>query len=296
MTSKEIQSDKNILRSSVYDDGSDTLEGDHVNDDEADGGGVGFVTYSCEFCNQVFHSKGMHTIHVKKHTKPHECDVCGRGFAKNFTMQCHRKTHFNQKDHRCAMCGQAFTLRPQLNKHIGEKHGADAQLQCDACGARFLRRNVLERHQAHYCTGRSVDCEAVPKTGMLPMREEKSPVEHRCTECGEIADSIWALELHVRAHRKRYACTICENRYTERFMLQAHVLSAHVGIRPYRCLVCAAAFTMKAHCERHCRMHLRIQHFECADCGYMFRNDSDKQTHQTGGHCRRERDPKPDVR
>ena len=253
-------------------------------DDNVGISGNNCQTYWCPFCPQKFHSKGLFTIHTKKHTKPHACDVCSRGFAKKFTMECHRKTHFSQKDHQCDLCGQAFTLRPQLMKHMVENH--ESGFSCDDCAAKFKCENMLKRHRAYYCIAASNNDKGDQNNDGTSL--------HKCPECNKMLENQWALEQHIKYHQRRFTCNMCGNKYGERFILQSHLLT-HLGIRPYKCNICGSAFTMKAHCERHCRMHLRSQNFECGACGYMFRYEQDRQMHNSG-FCAGRREDQPDLR
>jgi len=88
-----------------------------------------------------------------------------------------------------------------------------------------------------------------------------------------------------RYHSHQYQCTQCDKKFGERSLLRSHLLSAHFDVRPYRCLVCDNSFAMKAHCQRHCRMHLRHQNFTCDGCELMFRYELDLMSHKNKGLC-----------
>lgn len=62
-------------------------------------------------------------------------------------------------------------------------------------------------------------------------------------------------ELHDES-RARFACNICQRRFTRRANLTAH-LANHSGERPYPCSRCGRAFTRVWDCRRHERTHLR---------------------------------------
>jgi hypothetical protein len=41
--------------------------------------------------------------------KPHECDVCGKGFSTSSSLNTHRRIHSGEKPHECPTCGKRFT-------------------------------------------------------------------------------------------------------------------------------------------------------------------------------------------
>ena len=51
--------------------------------------------------------------------KKFKCDVCGKGFIRNYTLQCHMLIHKGVKEHKCDYegCGKEFTLLKHLQRH-----------------------------------------------------------------------------------------------------------------------------------------------------------------------------------
>ncbi|CAG7659822.1 unnamed protein product [Allacma fusca] len=49
--------------------------------------------------------------------KPHECDVCGKGFSTSSSLNTHRRIHSGEKPHECPTCGKRFTASSNLYYH-----------------------------------------------------------------------------------------------------------------------------------------------------------------------------------
>jgi len=142
-------------------------------------------TYTCEFCGKTLDSRGMYTLHLAKHLRPHRCDICGRGFAKRFTLSSHRKTHSGQKDYQCDLCGQAFTLKSQLSKHNVASHPPDGQ-ECFECGAHFKNSKLLLQHQVYHC-----------RRGVSNVNTDYTE-GHVCNNCGKLFNTALELRSHMR--------------------------------------------------------------------------------------------------
>jgi KRAB domain-containing zinc finger protein len=41
--------------------------------------------------------------------KPYKCDICGKGFSKNYNLQTHIRTHTGDKPYKCDVCGKGFS-------------------------------------------------------------------------------------------------------------------------------------------------------------------------------------------
>ncbi|KAJ2081975.1 hypothetical protein H4R24_001954 [Coemansia sp. RSA 988] len=77
------------------------------------------------------------------------CDVCNRGFTRQYNMRTHRLTHepksMAARPFRCAHCPRSFTRKHDLERHQVLHDDSDA-FKCRVCKRGFARMDVLERH------------------------------------------------------------------------------------------------------------------------------------------------------
>ena len=57
----------------------------------------------------------------------------------------------------------------------------------------------------------------------------------------------------MRDPRQKHVCTFCHKVFSRRWVMQRHVQSSHLDVRPYKCSLCSKSFTLKHHAYQHCR-------------------------------------------
>ncbi|XP_783939.4 ras-responsive element-binding protein 1 isoform X2 [Strongylocentrotus purpuratus] len=77
---------------------------------------------------------------------------------------------------------------------------------------------------------------------------------HTCKYCKKVFPFSSTLKVHTRSHMglMPYKCMLCDYASADKSTLVRH-MRTHSGERPYSCKVCDFAFTTKANCERHVR-------------------------------------------
>ncbi|KAM3828991.1 zinc finger protein ZFPM1 isoform 4-T5 [Vipera latastei] len=121
---------------------------------------------------------------------------------------------------------------------------------CKDCGIWYRSERNLQAHLMYYCASR--------QNATSPALDEKPkdayPNERICPfpQCQKSCPSASSLEIHMRSHS---------------------------GERPFVCLICLSAFTTKANCERHLKVHTDTLNglsspgsssaFKCSFCGYV---------------------------
>ncbi|XP_074142329.1 zinc finger protein ZFPM1 isoform X2 [Sminthopsis crassicaudata] len=111
---------------------------------------------------------------------------------------------------------------------------------CKDCGIWYRSERNLQAHLMYYCASR--------QSSGSPLVEEKPketyPNERVCPfpQCKKSCPSASSLEIHMRSHS---------------------------GERPFVCLICLSAFTTKANCERHLKVHTDTLSGVCHSCGFV---------------------------
>lgn len=111
---------------------------------------------------------------------------------------------------------------------------------CKDCGIWYRSERNLQAHLMYYCASR--------QSSTSPTLDEKPkdsyPNERVCPfpQCKKSCPSASSLEIHMRSHS---------------------------GERPFVCLICLSAFTTKANCERHLKVHTDTLNGVCHGCGFI---------------------------
>ncbi|KAJ1815586.1 hypothetical protein LPJ75_002317 [Coemansia sp. RSA 2598] len=81
--------------------------------------------------------------------KRFHCDICNRGFSRQYNMRTHRQTHephsVKSRPFSCSHCPRTFTRKHDLVRHQ-VLHDDSSAFKCSVCSRGFARQDVLERH------------------------------------------------------------------------------------------------------------------------------------------------------
>ncbi|XP_062245049.1 zinc finger protein ZFPM1 isoform X1 [Platichthys flesus] len=114
---------------------------------------------------------------------------------------------------------------------------------CKDCGIWYRSERNLQAHLMYYCASRQKQ----PAAASSPPQDKPKdsyPNERVCPfpQCNKSCPSASSLEIHMRTHS---------------------------GERPFVCLICLSAFTTKANCERHLKVHTDTLNGLCHGCGFV---------------------------
>ncbi|KAJ6648712.1 Protein escargot [Pseudolycoriella hygida] len=109
-------------------------------------------TYDCEQCPKTYTSSGALKMHIKTHTRPFQCKVCDKRFARPWLLQGHIRIHTGEKPFVCAHCERAFADRSNLRAHL-QTHSAVKKYACRMCTKTFARMSLLTKHNNGGCPG-----------------------------------------------------------------------------------------------------------------------------------------------
>ncbi|KAF7710455.1 zinc finger protein 239 [Silurus meridionalis] len=180
--------------------------------------------------------------------------------AENFDT---RVTAFLNKSRNAAKVKKKCTHKPQKHtKHQCVK-GRDGRtlkthtqpdsedvFQCDICGKKFKRYDLLSDHRRGH--GR------------------KRP--YACDQCGMMFAKPAYLKIHLRRHagERAFPCDQCGKRFFDKYDLGVHQRD-HTGERPYVCRECGKGFKRIYILNKHMKTHSNEKPFECNVCGKAYK-------------------------
>lgn len=89
--------------------------------------------------------------------------MCGKHFATNEYLKCHKRCHMGAKPYKCEVCGKTFGLRASLAQH-SNVHAETRPYFCEQCGKTFTQQGALRRHQRIHTGEKPYKCRACERT------------------------------------------------------------------------------------------------------------------------------------
>ncbi|XP_034952718.1 protein escargot-like [Chelonus insularis] len=112
-------------------------------------------SFSCKYCEKIYVSLGALKMHIRTHTLPCKCHLCGKAFSRPWLLQGHIRTHTGEKPFSCQHCNRAFADRSNLRAHL-QTHSDVKKYSCSSCSKTFSRMSLLTKHQEGGCPGMAV--------------------------------------------------------------------------------------------------------------------------------------------
>ncbi|XP_030383796.1 zinc finger protein 569 [Scaptodrosophila lebanonensis] len=106
--------------------------------------------FSCKNCDKTYVSLGALKMHIRTHTLPCKCPICGKAFSRPWLLQGHIRTHTGEKPFSCQHCNRAFADRSNLRAHM-QTHSDVKKYSCPSCTKSFSRMSLLAKHLQGGC-------------------------------------------------------------------------------------------------------------------------------------------------
>uniref|UniRef100_A0A0K2TM90 Zinc finger protein SNAI2 n=1 Tax=Lepeophtheirus salmonis TaxID=72036 RepID=A0A0K2TM90_LEPSM len=109
-------------------------------------------TFSCRYCSKGYTSLSALKMHIRTHTLPNQCNICGKSFSRPWLLQGHVRTHTGEKPYACTYCERCFADKSNLRAHL-QTHLQTKKYPCPGCKKTFSRMSLLNKHSDGGCSG-----------------------------------------------------------------------------------------------------------------------------------------------
>ena len=195
-------------------------------------------TCFCDKCGKMFQKESLLKSHIRLHMglDPYPCTLCSKSFKYSSNLKRHMRGHVDgSKDfavvhsHFCELCGKGFTAETSLQVHLNIHRGAKPH-KCELCGASFVQIGHLRRHEQSHKGIKKVKCDHCDKmfydwsSLRVHMRSHTGERPYKCQICGKGFTQVQNLRTHERTHQgvKRFVCNQCEQPFTTKMALLRH--------------------------------------------------------------------------
>ncbi|XP_055384293.1 zinc finger protein OZF-like [Condylostylus longicornis] len=237
-------------------------------------------SFKCPICPEYFEIEDK-IEHMKKHEhfKRFICELCGKGFQKNYELVRHMNTHGGERSFKCELCSATFYSKIILTRHE-MTHLNYKPFKCNVCQALFKLKRSLQLHEAKHKFSISKDA------------------GFECDVCQKKFSSNINLTAHRSRHKaekKQFECSKCPRSFTLKYDCTSHERLEHKGEYNYKCRFCDKTFIKCSKKNYHEESHTRVgQPFSCDLCPNKYATKQGLYKHKKRNHISNK--PSPDLK
>nr|XP_034838078.1 zinc finger protein 431-like [Maniola hyperantus] len=241
--------------------------------------------FPCFYCSMLFYELPKMRVHQQKHTKTELKAVLSTQGAEAFIV------YVDITDLKCTICNEEIPNLPELKSHLIKKHKKKMAncpdrivpfkitpnlFECQVCKCNFETFGAMERHMnVHFRNYVCKECGTgfVTKSRFKVHSKQHNEGSFQCETCKKVYATPLKLKNHIDVvHKmiKRFKCVKCDERFTEYFKRQQHMVETHGEAKlEYKCNVCDKIFDRKYLLSTHMkRDHLEQRDYQCEMCSY----------------------------
>jgi len=205
----------------------------------------------CKFCPFITSNKKELKLHTRMQHKNllqlFTCDECNYTSNSEDSMKLHKKFHGEMKDYPGVSCDHC--------DFIYKYHSSDLK------GLRKCKQ-ILNEH----------------------MNIEHVELKLKCDQCDR---TVWT-EKQLKVHKTKhvystpdgiFSCDQCDYKCKKSHRLNFHINAVHLGVKPYVCEECSAAFSTRGSLNIHKMSHTEDRKFKCQFCEYGCHTKANLETH-----------------